>query len=384
MKKTSYSRDVRLILAASFFYMASPMLVTPLITGFSENLGASGTLMGLVGGLMNVTSLVCRPVVGNLSDWTSKYKLSFIGAALVLLACVGYTAAQGPGMIVLARIVNGVGFACCSVCMSTWMSNLLPRDKIGSGMGLYGTMNALSMALAPAVGVKLYQHVGYRAAFALAAVFAVVTMLLVRMVEDQGGPTQTRADAKGTPIQLADRNVIPVALIIMLFALPYCATQSFLLRYTESRGLAVAVGLFFPVYAGALLVLRLSLKSLFDRLPFGVFVAAGSVSAALSLLGLARMEGNGLLLLSAVLMAGGYGIMCSVCQSHALLLAGEGRRGLANSTYYIGLDLGMALGPLFGGLLYGHLPIQQFYPMLLLTVPACLVVYGVCWGRKRR
>lgn len=58
------TRDISLILAASFFYMACPMMVTPLIAGFSESLGASAVLMGLVGGMMNVVSLCCRPFVG--------------------------------------------------------------------------------------------------------------------------------------------------------------------------------------------------------------------------------------------------------------------------------------------------------------------------------
>ena len=35
MKATIESKDIFFILAASFCFMASPMLVTPLITGFS-------------------------------------------------------------------------------------------------------------------------------------------------------------------------------------------------------------------------------------------------------------------------------------------------------------------------------------------------------------
>ena len=38
-------------------------------------------------------------------------------------------------------------------------------------------------------------------------------------------------------------------------------------------------------------------------------------------------------------------------------MRGKEKRGLANSTYYIGLDLGMTLGPLIGGALYGGLDI---------------------------
>lgn len=57
MTQKMFSKDILLILAASFFYMASPMLVTPLITGFSESIGASAGMMGIVGGLMNLCSL---------------------------------------------------------------------------------------------------------------------------------------------------------------------------------------------------------------------------------------------------------------------------------------------------------------------------------------
>ena len=63
--------------------------------------------------------------------------------------------AWNPAFVIAVRIVNGIGYSCCSVCMSTWMSNMLPKDKIGFGMGLYGTMNALAMAIAPAIGVSI-------------------------------------------------------------------------------------------------------------------------------------------------------------------------------------------------------------------------------------
>ena len=184
MKQKVYSRDIILILAASFCYMSSTMLVTPLITGFAGSLGASAALMGMIGGLMNLCSLVCRPFAGNLADRLSKYKVSFVGAGLILIGCAGYVLAGNEAMVIAARLINGVGFACCSVCMSTWMSNLLPREKIGSGMGLYGTMNALGMAIAPAIGVSVYQSLGYRAAFLIAAAFAALTGLIILLLGD--------------------------------------------------------------------------------------------------------------------------------------------------------------------------------------------------------
>lgn len=377
------TRDISLILAASFFYMACPMMVTPLIAGFSESLGASAVLMGLVGGMMNVVSLCCRPFVGNLADKISKYRLSTIGSLLMIVACVGYIFAPTPAVVVGARIINGVGFSLCSVCMATWISSLLPKERVGAGMGLYGTMNALAMAIAPALGIAVYGSLGYRAAFVLATVLAVAVVVTVQLVHDKGEVVQKSAPTKGRGSFVA-RDVLPVAAIIMLFAIPYCATQSFLVSYIAARDLAVHAGWFFPLYAIILLVLRLSLADLFDKKPFVFFLAGSSVSALIAILLLAVMQNNLVLFVAAAFMAGGYGIMCSVCQSTAILLVGEEKRGLANSTYYIGFDLGMALGPIIGGFLYGHVPLAYFYPVLALCVPASVIVYVLNRRRFRK
>ncbi|MBQ8562307.1 MAG: MFS transporter [Firmicutes bacterium] len=378
MTKERYlTKDIILVLAASFFFMASPMMVTPLIAGFTESLGATAAVMGLMGGVMNLCSLFCRPFVGNLADKISKYKVAFIGSALMALASIGYVLAPDAGLLLAARIVHGVGFSFCTVCLSTWMSNMLPRDKIGTGMGLYGTMNALSMAISPSVGVFVYQHFGYRASFLIATAAAMGTMTMIQFVGDKGEPvcSANTIMPRKPRLKFVDRKVLPVALVIALFTIPYYATQSFLVRYTETMGLDVTVGLFFPAYACVLLVLRLSLAKYFDKLPYGTFVIASCGSALASMICLTAMESNLLMFAASAFMAGGYGIMCSVCQSTALLLAGPEKRGLANNTYYVGMDIGMATGPIIGGFLYGQVPGQLFYPCLMATIPVILLVY---------
>lgn len=386
MKHSILSKNILLLLISGFFYFASPMLVTPLITGFSESLGAGAALMGMVGGMMNLCSLFCRPAVGSFIDRVSKYRLSMAGLLLMTAACAGYLFSASPLMVLFFRIVNGAGFALCSSSMSTWVSLLLPPDRIGSGMGIYGMMNALAMAVAPSIGVVLYQTLGYRVSFVIAAVFTALAMVLIQFVTDRGEPVprpaSSEAGERGNKVTdspkrltIMEPKVLPIALIIMLFAIPYCATQSFIVRYTETRSLVVTVSLFFPVYAAALLLLRLTMRNLFDRLRFPVFFAGSSACAFLAILLLALMQSNLPMCAAAVLMAGGYGIMSSVCQSRAIVVAGREHAGLGNSTYYIGLDLGMTLGPVLGGLLYGSVDVQLFYPLLLLCVPAAVLVF---------
>ena len=374
-----FTRDISLVFAASFFYMSCSFIATPLIAGFSESLGAGAVFMGIIGATFNTVALLSRPFVGNLADRLSRAHLSSIGAALMLVGSAGYVLAPAPAVVMLARIVHGLGMSCCSICMSTWIAGLLPREHTGAGMGLYGATNALGQAVAPALGIFLYERIGYRPVFLLGTALALTVLIVIRFVGDKGAP-HPQATAKKHRGLVAP-NVVPVGLIIMFFAIPYCATQTYLVSYIAARGLAVHAGWFFPFYAIVLLVLRLSLADLFDKKPFRFFLGVSACCALVSLALLTVMQSNLALLAAAVCMAGGYGIMCSVCQSAAVLLVDESERGLGNSTYYIGIDFGMAVGAFIGGLLYGYVPLVWFYPILALTVPAAIGVYLV--SRKR-
>ena len=85
------------------------------------------------------------------------------------IACIGYILAPNAAVVVVSRIINGVGFCLLfGVYGHVDCRNMLPQEKIGSGMGVYGTMNALAMAVAPAIGVSVYQRFGYRTAFCIA------------------------------------------------------------------------------------------------------------------------------------------------------------------------------------------------------------------------
>ena len=113
----------------------------------------------------------------------------------------------------------------------------------------------------------------------------------------------------------------------MLFAIPYCATQSFLVTYAEVRGLNVSVSLFFPAYAVVLIVLRLSLRKLFDKLPFHVFLLVSALSELLAILFLTVMKNNAVMLLASCFLAGGVRGHELCVPVHGNPSCGEKRRG---------------------------------------------------------
>ncbi len=398
-----------LVMLATFCFMSSNMLANPIVAGYAESLGASGMLMGVVAGSMSFISLFCRPIAGNLSDRTSKRTLVTAGTVLYFTAGLLYYFANSPIMLIMARVINGVGFACCSVCLATWMSLLLPIRHMGAGMGLYGTMNALAMAVGPALGIRAQKYIGYRLTFLSSLILAAIMLTATLMVKNGGQPVRKKQPSTTENPSLAvdidgsidgsagatkkhhlsirsilEPRVVPLSLTFMMFAIAYFANQSFIMNYVEARHLPVSADLFFMFYAVTLLVLRMVLRDLFDSKGFRSWLTLCSLGMLAMLACMTFLFNDWMLLLAAFFTAVGYGLMSSVTQAQAVVIAGRERSGIANSTYYAGIDLGMSVGPFVGGLVYGRLPVVWFYPVFMLTVPVAWLIYWLCVRRVSR
>lgn len=379
-KKSIYTKDVILVMAASFFFMFSTMFVNPLINGYAKKLGASSAFAGVIVGIMSVAAMFLRPVAGNLTDKFSKYRLSFIGGILILIGVLGYVFTPSSGLLLLFRLINGSGYVLCTVCMTTWLAFLVPRQHVGEAMGFYGLMNALAMALAPALSINIYQKIGYRESLIASAVSAFLMVIAIQFVGDHAKLIK-RAKTQKKHFKIIQMNVLPVALLTTLFAIPYFITQADIVTYVEQRHLTVAVSAYFLIYAVVLLVIRIGLKRYFDTVRFGVWFWISLVSTAIYIALLAIMNNNWQMALAAAGMAMGYGIIYSVLQSTALLLAPIEEQGLASSTFYLGLDVAMSFGPMISGVVASVLPVKYFYWVDLILIPLMLLVYFV-W-RKR-
>lgn len=369
-------------MAATFLFQFSTMAVNPMINGYARNLGASSAFAGVVVGIMNIVSMILRPVAGNLTDRISKYRLTFFGGSICFIGTLGYVFAPNPQLLLLFRFINGIGFVFCTVCMATWIAFLVPRDHVGEAMGYYGLLNASSMALAPALSINLYRVIGYRAMMAVSAVAVLLMVILIQFVSNPAQPKYRPQKNKGSHhFKIIQRDTLAVASIMSLLSIPYFATQADIVMYVAQRHLNIAVGMYFFIYAVVLFAIRIALKNFFDTVRFGIWFAICSVATVIYIIFLTIMHNNWEMAIAAGGMALGYGIMFSICQSTSLMLAPMAEQGLANSTFYLGLDIGMSLGPILGGLIDNYLPLTWFYPVMLILLPIILIIY--LFNRRR-
>ncbi|MBB1079249.1 MFS transporter [Limosilactobacillus sp. STM2_1] len=378
-KETIFTKDVVLVMAASFFFMFSNMYCNPLINGYAQDLGASSAFAGIIVGMMSIVSMFLRPIAGNMTDHFSKYSLAFVGGVLCFIGVAGYVFTPNSTFLLICRLVNGLGFVLCTVCMTTWLSYLVPFNHVGEAMSFYGLMNALAMACAPAVSINLYRIIGYRAAIVLSALSALMVVITIQFVSNRAEPKQSSASEKPKKlhIKIIQHDSIPIAILTALFAIPYFATQADIVEYAEQRHLSIAVGAYFLIYAIVLLLSRLFLRNQFDTVRFQPWLIVSTIATVFYLVMLTIMKNNFEMALAAAGMAFGYGLIYSVCQSTAMMLAPDDERGLASSTFFLGLDVGMTLGPVIGGIIDSTLPVRYFYPVMLFIVPLIIIIFLV-------
>ena len=113
--------------------------------------------------LLAITTLTVS--VGRLGDLIGRRRVLLAGIALFTLASVLCGVAPTLGLLIAARLVQGLGAAVMMALTMAFVGETVPKANTGSAMGLLGTMSALGTALGPSLGGVLIDGLGWRAIF---------------------------------------------------------------------------------------------------------------------------------------------------------------------------------------------------------------------------
>jgi MFS family permease len=106
------------------------------------------------------------------------------GLLLAALSVLGLAFTQGIGMLILLRVLAGVGAALFNISRHVYMAEEIPRHTRGRAIALFGGTGRLGGFLGPAIGGYVAAGYGFGGTFQLYALLAGVTFLLCwRFVE---------------------------------------------------------------------------------------------------------------------------------------------------------------------------------------------------------
>jgi MFS family permease len=313
---------------------------------------------GLVTGLFSLAALLSRPLSGWLLDLRSRRSILLLGTFFCLLVIAMHALVGSITVLVLLRVLHGVGFAVATTASGTLASDLVPRRRLGQGLGYLAVSMGLPMAISPAVGIWLAARGQFGVLFGLAALLTAVSLVLAAGLKAPGRQAPAGRASRGLRRSLIThlferRALLPSTLIFLLV----CATgviTALLALYGEERGIA-SVGMFFTVYALVLSLMRSIAGGAADRWGYQLLAGVGLAFAVAGVLLIALAARLEVLLLAAVLYAVGFGTAQPSLQAMALRSVPAARRGAATASFYTAFDLGMGVGSLAAGFLAGAL-----------------------------
>jgi EmrB/QacA subfamily drug resistance transporter len=126
--------------------------------------------------LLAITTLIVS--VGRLGDLAGRRRLLLGGIGVFTLASALCGLAPTLGLLIGARVLQGLGAAIMMALTMAFVSETVPRERTGSAMGLLGTMSAMGTAMGPSLGGLLIGGFGWRAMFLMILPLGLVTLLL--------------------------------------------------------------------------------------------------------------------------------------------------------------------------------------------------------------
>ena len=347
---------------ANFLLALSLFMVNPLVANYAKLLGADEVLIGILSGLYYGVAFAARPFSGPAIALFNKKHIMLFAYILGVLVNVGYAVSSDVPVFMAARILHGIEFAFVGSLTMTLASESLPAGKMGSGLGLFGVSGATANSIAPSIGLALRSwgeqafgslQLGYTVVYIVAAAcmfIAIIPCVMMPYVK----PSKAAISRLGAWYKniFAKESLLPTT-VITFMSISIISYTIYMERFAEARGIG-NIGLFFTVYAVALLASRPICGRLLDKYGAAKIFIPGAIMIILSFVIIGFGDSLSMVLIGAAVAAIGFGASQPTVQTMCLLSVKPIRYGVASNTVYFGIDFGFFLGPVIAGIIINH------------------------------
>jgi len=349
MKPRLWNRNFTLLTLSNFLMCcAYYSLISTLPVYISSVLKANHSIVGLVLASYAIAAILVRPFCGFGLDYFGR-KSIFIASLLVYgLIFNVYIVVGSIWFMMWVRFAHGLTWGLTSTSNSTVAGDIIPAEKRGEGFGYFGVTTTAGMALGPLVGTFILHRWGYNTMFFAGFGISMVSMILAAMIRY---PEHYRSpDKEFRWSSLLEKSALIPSLNLLITSLSYGGLLSFIALFGKEIGIHNPSG-FFLIYALGIIASRFTAGKAVDRSgPRRIIIICLSLLIiGFPLLALVKNEYG--FYFSAVILGFGNGVVWPTFQTMVNHIVAPNRRGAANSTAFMAMDLGMGLGMILTGVI---------------------------------
>ena len=364
------------------YYLTMVVVTDYALKHLNASLGAAGFACGVI--ILGV--LAARLFIGHSIERVGLMKCLHAGNVIFLLASIANLWAPDLTTLCVIRFVQGIGFGASSTATATIMAHLVPDQRRGEGTAYFAMSVTLATAIGPFAGLYLYGDgnlsTNLVASCAMLVVCCLLSFILVAPRPDPAATREVPKENRFSPFAYLEINALPIAFITFFAAVGFASLLSFMSPFTTQKGLTIGGQFFFLSYAVFTVISRPLTGKLFDLKGENFIMRPAFVLYAIGLAMLGFATSSAMVLVAGAFIGLGFGTYMSCSQAIVIKVSPPNHMGLANSTFFIFMDLGIGLGPLLLGNLVPALGFSGMYEMMAIVVVVCLGLYHVLHGRK--
>jgi MFS family permease len=383
-KPKLWSMPYALALVAICVVSITMTFLMPLLPIYIKMIGGNLSLAGLVVSIYTLVALISRPFFAISIDRFGRKPILLLGLALILVGCFFYRLVTVIGVLMVIRVIHGIGYSASSNATGTIVADIVPKERRAQGIGYYGFVTAASLALGPAAALLIMHSTDIKTAFTIVAAIAAFGLVASCFLSYEDKPAFQRAGETGAqalaptgstrlareklPLSYGyEKSALPASLVMLFVAFAYSGVVTFLPAYAGTLGID-HISTYFVVYAVVLLGTRLIVDWITKARDISVVLLPGVLlmAAAFILLGFGKMLPS--FLIAAVFYGVGYGSVQPTLNAIVISACAPAKRSAANSTFFSAMDLGIGLGAMVWGMVS-----QAFgYPAIYFGCIACM------------
>ena len=338
------TKNFWILSCAMFLFMTSFNLILPELNTFITDLGG-GNQKGLIITLFTISAAISRPFSGKLSDTIGRKKVMIIGIVICFIVSLLYPLSFSIWFFLLLRFLHGFSAGFLPTGATALVTDILPKESRGRGMGIWGTFISLGIGVGQSLGDWLFRLFGMNNLFIFAAIISLIAALLIAYVKETL-EKQQKFKLHHLSIRVQDvfePSVLPAAFVMFLTA--SCSGIIFVLTPDISDYLGINnKGWFFGIYVISTIVIRLFTSSLSDKIGRRKTLLIGVVLLIVSMFLIGTAHDLTAYTTAAVLFGVATGITSPTLFAWTADLSHKDRRGVGSGTMFIALELGIMLG----------------------------------------
>jgi len=359
INETLFKGNFVLVFFASLLMFTAFYIMLPTLPVFlTRELKIDERQTGIILSVYTLAALIIRPFTGFMIDRYGRKNFYIPALFLFAFIFIGYPLAGVFVFMLAVRFLHGLVWGVATTTGSTLIVDIVPAERRGEGIGLYGLAMTIPMAVGPFMGLQLSSGNNYTLMFLCAGGLALTGSLLTLLIRYPA--LHLAKNIHFSWRNLIESSSLPVTLNLLLINISYGGLVSFVSLYALKTGIGYT-GIFFVIFAIGITLARLYMGKIFDNHGPKFLAIIAIVLLAIGFLILGLIINITGFFAAGFLIGIGSGIIFPTFQAMVNNLVPPQRRGVANSTLFSGLDLGIGLGMLLTGFMAHTIGLPQTY-----------------------